>query len=374
MSFNDIPDLIILFGGGFAFLLACGQLAIKNRKINNYLLAILLLLITIFQISNSFFLFNRVNNWHMIYNYLFTLGIIAFICISPLQYIYFKAVLQYQIEIPRNLFFHFVPVLFAAIILFSVDIQQNEINTKIIEYREFILKSYMPYKIISIASVLIFLFYSFLIIRYLSAINKQTDFHSRKTIRIVRYFISSLLFMILMYVADFFFSFNLLKTVHVSLTLIIVAIYILSNRYPQFLHITKIEAQRNFYIRSQITGMNIDKIVEKMNYLMNEKKVFLDDELNIKKLSKMVAITPHQLSEILNMKIEKSFNNYINYFRIQEAERLLTSKPDQSILSIAYEVGFNTTSAFYNAFKKFTGESPSEYKKQNPLSPKDTGQ
>lgn len=352
-------------------MLACGQLSIKDRKVNNYLLAILLLLITIFQISNSFVLFQKVNNWHMIYNYLYTLGIIAFICISPLQYIYFKAVLQYRIEIPRNLLFHFAPVFISAVVLFSVDLQQNEINIGIHEYRAFILKTYMPYRIISIASVLVFLFYSFLIIRYLSGINQQTEFHSIKTIRIVRYFIASILIMILMYVTDFFFSFNLLKTVHVSVTLIIVAIYILSNRYPQFLHITKIEAQRNFYIRSQITGINIDKIVERMNHLMNEKKVFLDDELNIKKLSKMVEVTPHQLSEILNMKIEKSFNNYINYFRVQEAQQLLIGKPEQSIISIAYMVGFNTTSAFYNAFKKFTGVSPSEYKKKNPLSPKD---
>jgi AraC-like DNA-binding protein len=56
------------------------------------------------------------------------------------------------------------------------------------------------------------------------------------------------------------------------------------------------------------------------------------------------------------------FRNFINRFRVEEAQRLLKSDPEMSILTICFEVGFNSKSTFNTAFKKISGITPRDYR------------
>jgi YesN/AraC family two-component response regulator len=154
------------------------------------------------------------------------------------------------------------------------------------------------------------------------------------------------------------------------LSIYIVAIFLLSNRYPQFMHIIKLEAQRDSYIRSQTSGLDVESILAKLSRIMIEQKLYINEDLTIGMLASQLEINTHQLSEILNLRIGKNFYNYINQLRIEEAKRMLTDEPGSNILSISIAVGYNTTSAFYNAFKKYMGISPSSYRKKNSISRK----
>jgi AraC-like DNA-binding protein len=64
--------------------------------------------------------------------------------------------------------------------------------------------------------------------------------------------------------------------------------------------------------------------------------------------------------------MNKSFFDFVNEYRVQEAKRLLCSPQSDhlSILGIALDAGFNSKSAFYTAFGKYAGITPSEYRKQ----------
>jgi AraC-like DNA-binding protein len=64
--------------------------------------------------------------------------------------------------------------------------------------------------------------------------------------------------------------------------------------------------------------------------------------------------------------LNKNFRDLINHYRIEEAKNSLTNpkKNDSSILEIAYEVGFNSKEVFNRCFKKYTGMTPSEYKRK----------
>jgi len=76
-------------------------------------------------------------------------------------------------------------------------------------------------------------------------------------------------------------------------------------------------------------------------------------------------VRAHVLSAYLKRHYNKSFYNFINYYRIEEAKRFLTD-PDQhkySISHISENSGFTSRSAFYTAFKKNTGFTPGEYLK-----------
>ena len=100
---------------------------------------------------------------------------------------------------------------------------------------------------------------------------------------------------------------------------------------------------------------------------MSEKKPYLENELTLAKLAEMLSVPQHHLSQILNEKLNQNFFDFVNNYRIQEAKKLLVS-PDGgllTILAIAEEVGFNSKSAFNNAFKKVTNTTPSEFRKNN---------
>ncbi|MEM9544742.1 MAG: helix-turn-helix domain-containing protein [Bacteroidota bacterium] len=90
-------------------------------------------------------------------------------------------------------------------------------------------------------------------------------------------------------------------------------------------------------------------------------KSFKNNELKLPILAKELSLSPHQLSQIINQNGNLNFSEFINSYRIEEAKRLIV-KIDR-INTLAYEVGFNNRTSFNKAFKKYTGLTPSEYKK-----------
>jgi len=98
---------------------------------------------------------------------------------------------------------------------------------------------------------------------------------------------------------------------------------------------------------------------------MQQNQPYLNNDLKLPILAKEVGLLPHQLSQIINQKARIKYTDYINQYRITEAqERLRNPKYEQlTIMAIAYDVGFNTKSAFYTAFKKQVHASPSQYRK-----------
>jgi ligand-binding sensor domain-containing protein/AraC-like DNA-binding protein len=106
--------------------------------------------------------------------------------------------------------------------------------------------------------------------------------------------------------------------------------------------------------------------IKKLNYLMDIKKVYCDVDLSLQSLAEKIGISPHQLSQLLNEKLDRNFFDFINEYRVEEAKRILQSSrgAQWKISAVAIEAGFNTMAAFYKAFKKHTGTTPTHYKKE----------
>jgi len=100
---------------------------------------------------------------------------------------------------------------------------------------------------------------------------------------------------------------------------------------------------------------------------METQKPYLDSELNLIKLSELLSVSTHHLSYVINTGFEKNFFQYINEFRIDYAKKLLKGNQKLSILGIAYESGFNSKTSFNTTFKKFTNQTPSEFKNSSDL-------
>jgi AraC-like DNA-binding protein len=102
------------------------------------------------------------------------------------------------------------------------------------------------------------------------------------------------------------------------------------------------------------------------NHIENKKR-FLEPLFSLENLSDETEISINKLSQIINKKTGYNFSDYINQLRVERAKKYLTSKKysEYTIVAIGLECGFNSKSAFYNAFKKFTNATPTEFKFKN---------
>jgi AraC-like DNA-binding protein len=120
------------------------------------------------------------------------------------------------------------------------------------------------------------------------------------------------------------------------------------------------------YKRSPLHPLYVKECIKKLTYLMEIEKLYRDETISLQSLSEKLSITPHQLSQIINNKLNKNFADFINTYRIEEVKKRLNDpkNANQKILSIAFDVGFNTRVAFNTAFKKYTRMTPTQYKEK----------
>ena len=96
-----------------------------------------------------------------------------------------------------------------------------------------------------------------------------------------------------------------------------------------------------------------------------EKKAYLNPDLNMDILSADLQLPKHQLTEVLNTELGKNFFRLVNSYRIEAVKKMLAgSRNHYSIEAIGFECGFSNKSSFYKIFKETVGETPSEYKKR----------
>jgi len=137
------------------------------------------------------------------------------------------------------------------------------------------------------------------------------------------------------------------------------------NRYPDFYQLVAREEREKKYKKSLIQGLSKDKIIDRLRELMEVEKIYRQFDLKLDDVAAMLLITPHQLSEFVNDYMKMNFTSYINHYRVEEAKHLLVSNPEQSTLSIGFDVGFGSKQSFNTIFKQQTDMTPSGYRKNS---------
>ena len=95
-------------------------------------------------------------------------------------------------------------------------------------------------------------------------------------------------------------------------------------------------------------------------------KLYLESDLSLSKLSALIGQSTQKTSSVINQHAKRNFNDFINYYRIQDAKKILSSTESEkfTISSIAFDTGFSSLSSFNSAFKKFEDITPSSYRKR----------
>lgn len=102
---------------------------------------------------------------------------------------------------------------------------------------------------------------------------------------------------------------------------------------------------------------------EAIEKLMLLERVFEDPELTLSDLSEKLGIHAKKVSQIINQGFHMNFNDFVNHYRTKAVIKQLEEGEHNlhTLLSIAFECGFNSKSTFNRAFKKYTSVSPREY-------------
>ncbi len=114
--------------------------------------------------------------------------------------------------------------------------------------------------------------------------------------------------------------------------------------------------------------MTLDQIEEnkkQLEALLNTEKPFLNPQVSLTDLSENLSVSTKHLSQVINQSFNKNFFDFINTYRIQEAQQILKESKDVklTVLEAMYQAGFNSKSSFNTAFKKETGQTPTEFRK-----------
>ncbi len=104
-------------------------------------------------------------------------------------------------------------------------------------------------------------------------------------------------------------------------------------------------------------------LAQSLEQLLVDEKMYLDSTVNLKRLAVQLNVPSEQLSFVINQKLNTTFRNLINRYRIETVKAQLTTQPDLSgsVLDLALAAGFNSQASFYRAFKKFVGMTPLQY-------------
>ncbi|WP_375562945.1 helix-turn-helix domain-containing protein [Bernardetia sp. OM2101] len=322
----------------------------SKKKTSNYLFAAFLL-VTTFDLSGLFL---------SISNPILQSSRVASVLLQmPFYYLYVQSVCYFNFKLELKHFLHTLPFFVFSIFLIATSISEM---------------SYTVYKItaqIQYYSYIITVFFTLYRFKKLYQENYSTNHQNT-----YKWFLQvTILFLIgnsFVQLRNFVFS-EQNKVVFTSLILLsslfalfIICWFVLKALYNPslFVGVDKNLSPSSIHIQSkQKMDTQTQSSLQQLTDYMKNEKPYLDPELSLQKLAVAVNLSEKQLSGLINQHIGKHFFDYINEFRINDAKQLLKQQPNLTVLEILYEIGFNSKSSFYTAFKKETNLTPTKYRK-----------
>ena len=117
------------------------------------------------------------------------------------------------------------------------------------------------------------------------------------------------------------------------------------------------------YLKSGLNQEAAFEIYEVLKTRMTKEQLYVNSELTLVELAQILDVYPNNLSQVINTFEQKNFYDYINTKRVELFLKLVAIPENKkyTILSLAFECGFNSKSSFNKYFKKVTNMTPSEY-------------
>ena len=311
----------------------------------------------------------------ILFQVLFFTSTSIFLLIGPLFYLFFQRILTHRESTKFSQVTHLLPIL-AFIILFIFLFLKKEINNQEANKTIFSGLNLLLLAISVYTQLLIYIIFSCrLLFKYVKGLASYTTTMNGKAIYWLGLLLTIYFCHWLFDALSFFLSwFDLVSSDNVTV-LSSIAIFLLLG----FITLTVIRGIQGFGVVQEVkqlmkyTASNLSQeqkkaIQLKLKHIFSDEKAFLNPELTIFSLAKLIDTPQKQLSQVINETFQTNFFDYINKQRIECAKSLIEKEINNdnqfTIQQIFYDSGFNTKSTFNRAFKKHTGQTPSEFREE----------
>lgn len=132
-------------------------------------------------------------------------------------------------------------------------------------------------------------------------------------------------------------------------------------RQPEIIRSSASNGVAEKYSKSSLKTEHAELYHDKIMDYMSTKKPYLNPNLKLADIAADLDIPIHHVSQVLNDQMRINFFDFVNQYRIEEAKERLSDKNGDTILQIAYAVGFNNKASFNKYFKKITGITPTQF-------------
>jgi AraC-like DNA-binding protein len=339
----------------------------KGNRRNNILLGTIFILIA----WNMGDLTLQMNGVYLKWEFLQLIDDGFFLLYGPIIYLYTQGVIFRDFKLSSGNLLHLIPYLMLTVLLLSIRDHAPRTSEEII-------KNELPWQFYSISALMYAHFFVYLGFTYRSL------WKYRKIIKDKYSQIDQINLDWLSFALNTFGLITFISLIHnfialaenrsvfmVTLVLLLIFIFYFVNhvilkalRQPEiFAGISQNETVK--YLGSNLSPGQIEEYKEQLLALLRTEKSYLDPQVSLADLSENLSVSTKHLSQVINQSFNKSFFDFINSYRIQEAQQILKESRDDklTVLEVMYQSGFNSKSSFNTAFKKETGQTPTEFRK-----------
>jgi AraC-like DNA-binding protein len=370
ITFKPI-DVIIFIGicQGIFLSLTLHRISDKNQFANKTL-SILIALATLMLIGR-FIYFRYLNLW--IFQWSLLVDSLVFL-FGPFIYIYVKRLLfkeNHQFNLSTRHYFPFFLMLFFA--FYGIAMYTKE------AYYEFFLHGNLMlyFHIISLAMIVFngfYVFQSFLLLKRFKFAEKETFSFEQTPVTYLNFFLFSLSACLVAWTVGnlntLFFegelTFLSYDSIWVAIPVFIYVIGYFSLRQPELFKVS-VEKEKMGAKKDRITESESKLLQEKLDSLMVNEKVFLQNDLTLADVAEKLQTSTNNVSWLLNQVYQTTFYDFINGYRVKEFVSKIEKREHlkHTILALSMDVGFNSKSTFNKAFKDAMHDTPSNYIKKH---------
>lgn len=285
---------------------------------------------------------------------------------GPIFYLYTKKILGFKVVNASSLL-HLIPLIITLIYLSGFFIQSGETKFEITMHNAF--DEYLPMPFVYFDSFLslTLIFYgikSFLLFRKIDKNDKDILIWVKLISSVfIGFSIMSTLYVVFWYLGVLTINQDYLLSFLIALFITLVGYFALMQ--PDVFNGKSINRIVPIsLVKYEKTGLSIELSSElkyKLVKLMEHEKIFMKNDITLSDVADLLKVSRNQASQIINENFNLSFYDFMNKYRIIEAQNIINDDLELNFNEVAYTVGFNNRISFYKAFKKFTGLNPTEY-------------